>query len=279
MRYCVLSDTALHQLLADDVPHGDLTSEALGIGRRVGRLVFAARGPMTLCGVEEAAQLFALAGCNVRPAAASGAELSAGRLILEADGSAGALHRVWKTAQTLVEWASGIASGAAALRAAARPVPLACTRKTPPGAKALAVKAVRAGGATLHRLGLSESLLVFPEHRIFLDEAPAATMARLQAAHPEHKTVVEVTSVAEALSWARAGAAALQLEKFPPAAVAECRAALAAQDLTPLLAPAGGIHPDNAPAYVAAGASLLVSSWPYSAPPRDVAVTFAPGSA
>jgi len=279
MRYCVLSDQALQELLLDDVPHGDLTTAALGIGRRSGKVVFTARGPMTLCGVEEAARLFSLAGCNVHPAAASGAELGAGRLILEADGSAGALHRVWKVAQSLVEWASGLASGAAALAGAARPVPVACTRKTPPGSKALAVKAIRAGGAGIHRLGLSETLLVFPEHRLFLDEPPTATVTRLQAGLPEHKTVVEVTSVAEALTWARAGAPVLQLEKFPPQAVAECRAALAAQGLTPLLAPAGGITPDNAAAYVAAGAHLLVSSWPYSAPPRDVAVTFAAGGA
>lgn len=277
MRYCVLPDAALATLLADDVPHGDLTSMALGIGCRAGHLSFRARGLMTLCGVEEAARLFALAGCNARPAAVSGAPLGSDGLILEAEGSAEALHRVWKVAQTLVEWASGIASGAAALAAVAGPVPVACTRKTPPGAKALAIKAVRAGGAGIHRLGLSDSLLVFPEHRLFLDESPPATVDRLKAGQPERKVVVEVTSGDEALVWARAGAEVLQLEKFTPEALATLARTLANQGLAPLLAAAGGITPDNAAAYADAGAGLLVSSWPYTAAPRDVAVRFGCG--
>jgi len=271
---CALADTALANLLADDVPHGDLTTDSLGIAPLAARLSFAARGPMTLCGVEEAARLFALAGGAARPVAASGDTLAAGQPILEAWGSAGALHRAWKTAQTLVEWSSGMASATVALVAAAHPLPVACTRKTPPGSKALAVKAVRAGGATLHRLGLSETLLLFAEHRLFLATPPAATVVRLQQALPERKVVVEVHDAEEALVWARAGAEVLQLERFAPDAVAACAALLAAEGLAPRLAPAGGITPDNAGDYRTAGAHLLVSSWPYQAPPRDVAVTF-----
>ena len=78
------------------------------------------------------------------------------------------------------------------------------------------------------------------------------------------------------LVWARAGAEILQLEKFSPAAVVACRDLLASHELRPILAAAGGIHPGNAAAYAASGARLLVSSWPYSATPRDVAVSLAP---
>jgi len=273
---CVLSDAELARLLADDVPHGDLTTAALGIGQKPGRLSCRARQPMTLCGVEEAVRLLTLAGCAARPLAASGDALAADTPILEAQGNAAALHRAWKSAQVLMEWSSGLASAAAELVAATAPLPVACTRKTPPGNKALAVKAMRCGGAVMHRLGLSESLLLFAEHRRFLAEPPAATVARLHGTLPEHKLTVEVLSAEEALVWARAGAEILQLEKFTPAAVAACRDLLASHDLHPILAAAGGIHPGNAGAYAASGARLLVSSWPYSAPPRDVAVNLAP---
>ncbi len=76
--------------------------------------------------------------------------------------------------------------------------------------------------------------------------------------------------------WAQAGADVLQLEKFTPQAVGECRAALRALSLShsPLLAAAGGIRADNAAAYVAAGADLLVTSAPYAAPAQDVQVSF-----
>lgn len=273
---CVLSDTELVRLLADDVSHGDLTTSALGIGPMPGRLSCRARQPMTLCGVEEAVRLLALAGCTARPLAASGDTLETDAPILEAQGSAAALHRGWKSAQVLMEWSSSLASAAAELVAAAAPLPVACTRKTPPGSKALAVKAMRCGGAVMHRLGLSESLLLFAEHRRFLVEPPAATVARLHDALPEHKLAVEVHSAEEALVWARAGAEILQLEKFSPAAVAACRDLLASHELRPILAAAGGIHSGNAAAYAASGARLLVSSWPYSAPPRDVAVSLIP---
>lgn len=274
MNTATLSDHALSRMLDDDAPCGDLTTDALAIGELPGRLSFHARHAMTLCAVEEAARLFQLAGATVEWAAVSGQQLAPGARLLTAAGGAGSLHRAWKTAQTLVEWASGIATSAAAIVAAAGPVAVACTRKNVPGTKVLSAKAVRAGGATMHRLGLSETLLVFAEHRLFLTASPAETVARLKRREPEKKVVVEVGDEAEALAWALAGADVLQLEKFPPSQVAAVRAALGAHGLRCLLAAAGGIHAGNAADYVRAGADLLVTSAPYSAPPRDVQVDF-----
>ncbi|MBK1715851.1 ModD protein [Rubrivivax gelatinosus] len=277
-----LPDPLLLALLHDDVPCGDLTTQALGLADAApARLEFRARQAMTVCAVEEAERLFVLAGASARRFVASGRSVAAGERLLAAQGPVPALHTAWKTAQTLVEWASGLATATAALVAAAqhdgRRVPVACTRKTVPGTKWLSAKAVRAGGATLHRLGLSETLLVFPEHRLYLREAPAATVARLHAAEPEKKLVVEVCSGDDAAVWAEAGADVLQLEKFSPEQVAACREGLAALARRPLLAVAGGVRADNAAAYAAAGADLLVSSAPYTAPPCDVRVEFHPG--
>ena len=269
-----LSDQELARLLQDDAPCGDLTTESLAIGAAAGRLDFSARGPMLVCGTEEADRLVELAGARVLWRVDSGTVLAAGEKFLIAEGTAAQLHRSWKTAQTLVEWASGIASSAAAIVAAADGVAVACTRKNVPGTKTMSVKAVKAGGAVMHRLGLSETLLVFAEHRLFLDEAPAQTVARLRRAQPEKKIVVEVGDGAEAQRWAQAGADVLQLEKFSTAAVAECRQAINALPVRPLLAAAGGVRADNAAAYVAAGADLLVTSAPFAAPPRDVQVDF-----
>lgn len=269
-----LSGDELSRLLQDDAPCGDLTTESLAIGAAAGRLDFSARGPMVVCGTEEADRLVELAGARVLWRVDSGTVLAAGEKFLIAEGTAAQLHRSWKTAQTLVEWASGIASSAAAIVAAADGVAVACTRKNVPGTKTMSVKAVKAGGAVMHRLGLSETLLVFAEHRLFLDEAPAQTVARLRRAQPEKKIVVEVGDGAEAQRWAQAGADVLQLEKFSPTAVADCRREIDKLPIRPLLAAAGGVRADNAAAYVAAGADLLVTSAPFTAPPRDVQVDF-----
>lgn len=221
--YLALTDAALAQLLCVDVPCGDLTTDTVGLGQQAGCLELRARHPMVVCGIEEAARLFVLTGAAVDVRVQSGHCVVQNDVLLAAKGSAQALHRAWKTAQVLVEWASGISTACATIVEAAFPVAVACTRKNVPGTKAMSVKAVRAGGATMHRLGLSESLLLFAEHRLYLDEEPAVTVARIRRAEPERKLVVEVATVSEAMIWAVAGADVLQLEKFTPDSVAECR--------------------------------------------------------
>ena len=274
MSYLALTDQELARLLHDDVPCGDLTTETAGMAQQAARLEFRARQEMVVCAIEEAARLFVLDGARSDVRVQSGKRVGKGDVLLEATGPVQVLHRVWKTAQVLVEWASGISTASAAIVDAASPVAVACTRKNVPGTKALSVKAVRAGGATMHRLGLSESMLLFPEHRMYLDETPAAIVARIRRAEPERKLVVEVVTVEDAIVWAVAGAEVLQLEKFSPESVAECRGALGRLGIEPVLAVAGGIRADNAAAYVRAGADLLVTSAPYTAPPRDVQVRF-----
>src|SRR5208282_1844586 len=103
----------------------------------------------------------------------------------------------------------------------------------------------------------------------------SALAGELKARAPEKKLVIEVKSLPEAIAAARAGFDVIQAEKFDPASIAEAARALASLSLRPILAAAGGINPDNAPAFVRAGADMLVTSWPYTARPADVAVTIA----
>jgi len=272
----VLSDSALDALLAQDVPYGDLTTDSLGIADQPARMSFAARAAMVLAGSEEAARLVEKAGGRVTRVSPSGTRLEAGAVFLEADGPAGALHRAWKVAQTLTEYASGIASRARRIVDAAPGVTVACTRKNFPGSKDISIKAVMAGGAVMHRLGLSETLLVFPEHRAFLPGPPEDWIAALRRKAPEKKIVVEAGSVEEAVALAKAGADVIQLEKLPPEAAAAVIAATRALTPPPVVAPAGGVTEANAAAYAAAGCRLLVTSAPFFGPPADVKVTLRP---
>lgn len=275
----VLDDAELHRLIAEDCPYGDLTTLSLGIGALPARLTFKARGPMTLAGIEEAARMFALCGASASCAVPSGAVLEQGALLLTAEGSAGSLHRAWKVSQTFVEIWSGIASAARMLvdkAATANPaVKIACTRKNIPGTKAMAVKSIRAGGAIPHRLGLSETILVFAEHRMFLDQDWGATVQRLRREAPEKKILIEVGNPEEALRAASAGFDAIQTERFTPESISALIAKLPSP--RPLIAAAAGINPDNVVDYVKAGADIIVTSWPYAARPSDVKVEFERG--
>ncbi|TCO73252.1 ModD protein [Rhodovulum euryhalinum] len=271
-----LDDDALLRLLKEDLPHGDLTTRSLGIGALPGVLTMRARGPMTVCGSEEAARIFALLGAEAELRAPTGQRTAAGETLLVARGRAEALHAGWKVAQTLTEWVSGIATSAAgivdAARATAPGIVVACTRKPAPFTRALSLRAIVAGGAEIHRTGLSETVLLFPEHRIFGGaDALAPQIARLRAACPERRIVVEVATREDALHAAEAGADVLQLEKFAPENVAATAETLGGWP--GCLAAAGGINAANAAAYAATGAQVLVTSAPYYAKPADVAVT------
>ncbi len=273
----LLSDSVLDGYLAEDVAFLDLTTHVLAIGDKPGQMGFVARNAMVLACIEEAGQIIRRAGGTVELHAHSGETQAAGAPLLSATGSAAALLRAWKVAQTLVEIASGIATATASIVAAARAVnpdiAIACTRKSAPGTKLLALKAILAGGATPHRLGLSELILIFPEHRGFLADMPAdMTIALVKRAAPEKKIVVEVGSQEEALVWAAAGADVIQTEKFKPDAVAAVCQALAGQKRRPLVAAVGGINADNAALYAVAGADILVTSAPYWGKPADVSV-------
>jgi molybdenum transport protein len=276
-----LGDAVLDTLLADDVPFGDLTTHLIGIGAKPGRMTFSARGSMVIAAVEDAARLLERAGCTVARVAGSGEALAAGAPIMEASAPAAALHQGWKMAQLMIEVASGIATATRGIVEAARAADpnaaVAGTRKTVPGAKALSLAALMAGGAVPHRLGLSETILLFAEHRAFLgEEAPADTVARLRRGAPEKTIVVEVATVEEGARWAAAGADVIQAEKFAVAAVAELAQRLKAAGAGAIIAAAGGINAASAGAYVAAGARVIVTSAPYTAKPLDVAVRIMP---
>jgi molybdenum transport protein len=276
MTTIALGDAELHRLIAEDCPYGDLTTQTLGIEALPARLTFKARAAMTIAGIEEAARMFALCEASASAKAKSGDRVEAGALLLAAEGRAGALHRAWKVAQTFVEIWSGLATAARLLvdnAIAINPaVKVACTRKNVPGTKAMAVKAIRAGGAIPHRLGLSETILIFAEHRLFLDDDWTAMADRLRREAPEKKLVIEVGNPDEALRAAAAGFDVIQTERFTPPMISALIGKLPSS--RPLIAAAAGINPDNVADYVKAGADIIVTSWPYTARPCDVKVEF-----
>ena len=200
------SDSWLEGLLADDCPGLDLTIELLGIGAAQGIMRFAPKDDCIISGVEQAELLLRKCGLSVSRSAANGQKLQAGQPCLEARGTAAALHRGWKLSQALMEYMSGIATRSAQMVEQARTVNpgvrVAVTRKNFPGAKAMSLEAAMDGGAIVHRQNLSDSILIFEQHRAFLPGTPqaslrsiAAMMEKLHTRAPEHKISAEVDSL------------------------------------------------------------------------------------
>lgn len=271
-----LPDSDIERFLEEDAPYGDLTTHLLGIGQQHGEISFTTRHETTLCGTEEAARLLAKCGCSITQQTPSGTLLGADEIFLQATGSAAALHTSWKVAVNLLEYASGIASHTARIVTAAREInpciAVLTTRKNFPGTKKLAIKAICSGGALPHRLGLSETILVFKQHTTFLGGLNAflGQIDSLKQQAVETKIIIEADTPEEALQIARSGVDVVQVDKMASAELTRLVDEIRQINPAIKISAAGGINEQNAAEYAATGVDILVLSSVYFGKPADI---------
>ncbi len=270
------------RLLREDVPYGDLTSRLLGMEEIPARMTCVSRSPITVAGMPLVRALCERVGARVVRTVGSGTSVAAGEQILHVEGSAGALHLAWKVSVNVLESACGIATRTRSMVDAARSVAPAVevftTRKVMPGTKELATEAILAGGALPHRLGLSETVLVFDQHTRFVGgiDGLVKMLPRLRERAREKVVLVEVDNLEDALRVARAGAGGVQFEKFAVADLARAVAEVRRVAPQAALVAAGGINDQNAAAYASTGVDALATSWMYSGPVADLGVVIEP---
>lgn len=261
----------------EDAPLVDLTSHLLGLAAQPAVLTVRARHAVCVALTEEAARLFELLGAEVPSLLPSGTHAPAGAVLLTAQGRADALHRGWKVAMNLLEHLCGVATRTAQMVDAVRTVssiPVLVTRKHLPGMKRGFIKAILAGGAQPHRLGLSETVLVFENHLRLLGgrERLPQLLAGMRAAACEKKIAVECTTLDQAMQAIDAGADAVQFDKVPAARLGDWCSAIAAHHPGIVCLAAGGIKLDNIQDFARSGVHGLVLSSVYHAPPADLEV-------
>jgi molybdenum transport protein len=274
-----IPDEEVRHYVEEDYPYGDLTTTLLGIGDSPGKIMFTTRHETVVCCTEEAARLLERLDCHVTGFKPSGTRLGGGQVFLTAEGPASGLHAGWKAALNLLEAASGIATRTRALvheaRAVNPQVEIMATRKIFPGTKAVAIKAVYAGGGLPHRLGLSESILVFAQHTAFLGGSDGlwSRLPEMKRRAKEKKICVEVDSLREALLAVEAGADMVQVDKMDIHDLTALVSKLREAAPQVLIAAAGGVNQSNAREYAATGVDLLVTSSMYWGKPADIGVT------
>lgn len=276
-----VGDEVIERIIREDVPSLDLTTAALGLTRQPGALTCTSREEIVVCGTEEAIRLCARLGVSAT-GPVTGTRLRPGATVLEATGDATALHQAWRASLKVLESCSGIATRTARLidraRSTAPGIEVLTTRKHFPGTQELAIKAIVAGGALPHRLGLSETVLVFEQHRAFCGGI-AGLLSRIPEARrrvPDRKVLVEVCTVNDALAVAVAGADGIQFDKASPQNLQTWVPRLRAEHPNLVLLAAGGINEHNADAYAATGVDGLVTSWVYFGQPADIRTTIIP---
>lgn len=276
-----ISDAQLDSWLEEDVPYLDLTTEVLGITSQWGRMSYRTRHQTVIACAEEAGRVLERCGAQVSEVVKSGTVLEAGEVMLSATGAAGVLHRGWRVAQNILEFTGGIATQTRKLVDLATEVNpkirLLTTRKTPPGTKKLAMKAVLSGGAWPHRLGLSETLLVFDSHIVFMEggwETFYQNLLGMSAHFLEKTLVVEAKDVETGVQLAQAGVPVVQLDKLTPTVLNSWVKKIREQGLATRLLAAGGINESNIQEYAQTGVEGLVLTSPYYAKLADIEVVF-----
>ena len=264
------------ELTADLGSAGDVTTDAIVPPHRRAAAQIAVRRAGRVCGLRCALFAFDLLG-PVSHAVEhdDGADVPAGAVLATVEGPARALLSAERTALNLLAHLSGIATatrGIVDLAARAGPAKVVCTRKTTPGLRALEKYAVRVGGASNHRFGLYDAVLVKDNHRLIAGGvAPAVARARA-AAGPFVRVEVEVDTLAQLEEALDAGADAVLLDNFP---IADLRKAAALARGRATTEASGGITPENVAAVAATGVDLISVGWiTHSAPALDVGFDF-----
>ncbi|OPX42310.1 putative nicotinate-nucleotide pyrophosphorylase [Ruminiclostridium hungatei] len=272
------ADETLDRFIKEDLPYIDLTSLVLEIGDQNGRICFTSREHAIICGSEEVIRIFNKLGAETVGFSPSGTCVSPGETFLEARGRAECLHMAWKVSMNILEYYSGIATRTRKLvdrvKAVSPKTELVTTRKLFPGTKELAVKAVVAGGGLPHRLGLSETILIFKQHLNFMGgiDGLLSRMEAVKARACEKKVIVETECEADAIKLCRAGADGIQFDKIPPVELGELVQKLRVINSNILLIATGGINDANVEEYAKTGVNSISTSWIYSGRPVDIGV-------
>lgn len=273
-----IAQSVLEQFIEEDVPYIDLTSEILGIGEEEGTIEYITREKTCICGTEEVARIFKKFDVTVLFYEKSGTFLEKGTVFFKAQGKASALHMCWKVCVNILENASGIATRTkrfVSIAKAQNPlVEVITTRKNFPGTKKLAIKSILAGGAFPHRLGLSETVLVFEEHMRFLGgiEGFVKNIDLFKQRACEKKIIAEAHTVEDAILLAKAGIDVVQLDKFSVQDMQKTVAAIRAISKTITISAAGGVNFETVEEVAKTGVDLITTSALYFGKPSDIKV-------
>jgi len=153
--------------LAEDVGEGDVTTAATVPEQAAARALITQKAPGVIYGLEAAAETFRMLdpAVVVEPLVSEG-EWREGGPVMRLEGSARALLTGERTALNFLQRLSGVATMAARYVRAVEGTGaiILDTRKTTPGLRALEKAAVAAGGATNHRFGLFDAILIKENH-------------------------------------------------------------------------------------------------------------------
>jgi nicotinate-nucleotide pyrophosphorylase (carboxylating) len=277
-------DAIIACALAEDLGHGDITSDLLIPAGLEGRAYLMVKAPGILAGIDIAEAIFRQVDSTLKfeVRVRDGARIKRGDVVAEVSGRVASILKAERTVLNFIQRLSGIATGTARYVAWAKgtAVKITDTRKTAPGLRILEKYAVRTGGGTNHRAHLGDAVLIKDNHlaalrALGLGLGEIVAKAK-QTAPVGMKVEVEVTSLDEARQAAAAGADVVMLDNIPPPEMCRIVGRMPRQVQ---IEASGGITLANIKEVAATGVNLIsVGALTHSSKALDISLELEPST-
>jgi nicotinate-nucleotide pyrophosphorylase (carboxylating) len=259
--------------LAEDVGDGDLTTAATVPERATARAVVTQKAPGVVFGLDVAEETFRALDPGIELArVGEEGQWRDGGPVLRISGSARAILTGERTALNFLQRLSGVATMAArCVRAVdGTGATILDTRKTTPGLRALEKAAVAAGGATNHRAGLYDAVLIKENHAAIAGGVGEA-VRRARERAPDLPLEVECRTLEEIDEALAAGARHIMLDNMTPAQLREAVQHVAGRAK---LEASGGVTLETLREIAGTGVQFVsVGALTHSAPALDLSLT------
>lgn len=271
----ILYEDLVRKALLEDLGRvGDLTSDSIiPLGARVkGHLI--SREPGCAAGMLISTLAFSIMDPDVQIEyhVQDGDRIEPGQALATIDGEARSLLSAERSALNFLALLSGIATATRGIVDRLRPydTKIVCTRKTTPGLRTLEKYAVRAGGGFNHRFGLDDAVLIKDNHLAVAGSIEEAVRrVRYYVGHTV-KVEIEVETLEQLEIALEQPIDAVLLDNMT---IEQVKAAVRMVRGRLVTEVSGGITPESAIAYGAAGVDLISVGWlTHSAPALDVSL-------
>jgi nicotinate-nucleotide pyrophosphorylase (carboxylating) len=271
----------VRRALAEDVGDGDVTTEAIVASTLMARGVFLVKADCVLAGQEVAFEAFRQVASAERgptpvfvAAKKDGDACHAGDEIADVVASARTLLVGERTALNFLQRLSGISTRARRfVEAAGGRITILDTRKTTPTLRALEKYAVRAGGASNHRAGLFDAVLIKDNH-IRLAGGVQAAIQRARAHRPGLPVEIEAETLAQVDEALAADAEIILVDNMPTERIREAVGHARGRAKIEI---SGGVTLERIPELAATGADFVsVGALTHSAAAIDISFEIGP---
>jgi len=275
-------DNTINLALAEDISHGDVTSEILIPPELQGKASILVKAEGILTGGEVAKKVFSKVdpSLKIEVLIADGAKVQPGDIVATVSGSVVSILKAERVALNFLQRLSGIASQTAQYVAKTRGsiVSITDTRKTTPGLRLLEKYAVRIGGGQNHRFHLGDGILIKDNHIAALRALGLSLkdiVAKAKRNAPQGlKVEVEVNTAQEALDAAEAGADIIMLDNVSPDEMRRIVELIPGQVK---IEASGGITLDNVEAVARAGVNTIsIGALTHSPKALDISLELEP---